>query len=261
MERKVKVGIAVDAAILDATLALTGEDAPGTACGRAVEAFVQAQTAYRKVVARAFEALTRAFVRTAGIEVPRLPVPAVRLDPFWSWTGEEPVRADELVEAGVADILQTAGVLRPPWPSATNLLAVWGCALGRRALDLPFLEAAALGEFCRSWVYGISCRFGNLDVLVAEAEFAFAGALTGRVSDGVVMWAPERRVLFPPEDAPDDVRAAYRLAWRAVLRLLREARAFRDDGVRLRAEDGRPAALVVLETEARTGDPGGGATA
>ncbi len=126
-----------------------------------------------------------------------------------------------------------------------GLLAQWGYAVGR-ALGFETLLAAALGEFCRSWVYGISGRFGNLDDMVVELESAFSEALTGKAGD-IVLFAPDERRLFPTGDAD---RPAYRVAWRAALRILKGIRNGRfrlDEAGRFWDENGRLAATVAVE--------------
>jgi len=254
---KTKVGVTLDVEVLGALRDLTGEEVPATAVAGAVEDYVEAMTEARKHLQGVWNALTWEFASAAGVEPQgAVVVPPLRLRPVHTWTGPEPVALLPEVLTGMDEVARAAGALDDVIPPAvprydSNLLAAWGTALGR-ALGLDALHAVALGEFVRAWTGGVSCRFGNLDLLVAEAEFAFAGGLTGRVGRGVVMWAPETRRLFP---AREEEKPAYRLAWRAVLEVLRghaEGR-FREDedGIRLFAADGRTAAETVLEALAK----------
>lgn len=214
------------------------------------------ETVYR-LVKEAFFDLSRRLRELAGFPAAD-PVPP-RLFPARSSRWPEPVDLEFLAAVGIAAVLERAGLADSAaadyveFPMSGGLLAQWGRAVGEVEGFSPELSAA-LGEFCRSWVCGISCRYGNLDAVVGELEFAFAGGLTGRAGDGVVMWAPAERRLFPAAPAE---REAYALAWRAVRRVLEGVRDGRfrvgPDGVRLRDAEGVPAALAVLEETAAGG--------
>lgn len=228
----------------------------GTASGRAAEALeglVRLAEEVRQAARAGFAELNRRFAALVGAP-PRPvdpPAPVVLAE-----SGGRGLGLDRLVRLGVWAELEAAGAAEPPeFPWGPGLVGLWGEALGR-ALGFDGLLSAALGEFCRSWVYGISCRYGNLDSLVAELEFAFAGGLTGKVGDGAVMWAPAERRLFPAGDGPAEAEA-YRRAWRAVLGVLAGVRDGRfrvgADGIRLRDAGGVPAALAVLREEAAAG--------
>ena len=243
-----RVGFATEEAVMRALQDLLQEPRPGTATREGIQDYVEALAWARRQVASIFDRLTRAFTETTGIA----PEGAVTTPPL-RLAVEPPGGAAllDVLEMGLDETARRAGVkVHQDDFGGGDLLAAWGTALGR-ALGMDALHATALGEFCRAWVTGLSCRFGNLDLLVAETEFAFAGALTGRVGTGIVMWAPlEPRRLFPTDETE---RPAYRLAWRAVLAVLagHAKGRFHDDPERVRVVDdqGQVAALVVLQEE------------
>jgi len=246
-----RVGFATNPNVVQALQDLLGKTRPGTAARAAVEDYVEALAWARRQVAGLFDRLTQAFVDTVGIG----PEGVVAVPPLRLAERPPSVALLEALDLGIDEIARRAGVQVYDDYSGGDLLAAWGTALGR-ALGMDALHATALGEFCRAWVTGLSCRYGNLDLLVAEAEFAFAGALTGRVGTGVVMWTPPLpRRLFPDTETEKDEteKESYRLAWRAVLSLLagHAKGRFQEDPERVRVVDdqGQVAALVVLQEE------------
>ncbi len=242
-------------AALETRLALRG----GTRAGRLAEVLAEL-SAFAEGAARltreAFDELTAALaglLPELGLSSHRVRPPALTLSSRSRSGPEEPLELEWPLALGLGVILSRAGV-RSDLPlevalfGGGGLLSQWGQAVGR-ALGFDGMLSLALGEFCRAWVYGVSCRSGHLDLLVAELEQAFATGLAASVTvgDGTA------RRLFP---AGTEDREVYRRAWRAVFAVLEGVRdgrfAVRAEGdLRLRDGSGRPAAVVVLEGAAR----------
>lgn len=234
-----KTSIYVDEAARDVLEALGG---PTEAVRGLLELLAQA----RRALESAFSARTTALEEVLGEKMPPLPLPPIVISRRASWTGWEPASLQGLIEEWAA--LQV-GPARRFFEALTD--ALWGQALGR-ALGFDFLHSVALGEFCRAWVAGLSCRFGNLDAHVEALEEAFVSGLTGRLQTGPVLLLPEGlaaspRRLFP---FPGEDPAPWRRAWRVCLTLLRmfqEGRAqVQEDGPAVLA-DGRRAVEAALQ--------------
>jgi hypothetical protein len=131
------------------------------------------------------------------------------------WAGPEPYSLEDLAE-DLMFFLPVALGLRPAFAvfRAPRLLAVWGTAQGE-ALGLSALPAAALGEFCRSWVSGMSSRFGNLDRLLELLLGVFSEALSGHPEVSTLPGGGAR--LFPDPAHRAEEAPFYRLGWEAVL--------------------------------------------
>jgi len=214
-----KIGISVPEGVVAVARSWTGQAAPGRACRRVLEEGVEAYAATAAAVAWAWEELTRAFVRTTGraVSPAMLGTPPARLAVR---AGEAAATAVPLIWAGTVAVLRAAGVDAAAPAPAPDLLAAWGEALGR-ALGLPPAAAAALGEFCRTWVHGAAVRRREVEEAVAAAEMAFAAALEAPLP------AAPPRPLFPTD--PGEI-PAYRRAWEAALRRLGEADQGSPDG-------------------------------
>lgn len=224
------------------------EDTDGGTISRAIEDLTNFIEQAKREVAFFYQSMTTLFRNTTGLTI-HLPIPRIVLIEPGSFAGEEPVGLDRLVAVGIQTTLAKAAESVPLDPFlAPNLLAVWGTHLGK-ALGLDDWHAVGLGEFCRSWVYGISDRFGQ-DAYVGELLTTFSSCLYGKELEGIVFLRDTERAYLFPVHSEDEI-PLYRRAWHGVIAVARgiqegKYRLLHPRDLAYRTEEGVRAATDVL---------------
>jgi len=180
----------------------------------AVREFCELVRQWERALARIFQHLTSEWNRLMGQSLHIAPPRKISVLAPYHWEGEEPAAMASLIEDWLGYLMDQPGL------DQGQIYALWGQALGQ-ALRLKYEDRMALGEFLRSWVWGVSCRFGNLDAKVEKLEAAFAEGLTGRPQGEVLIlpeWALEPpRPIFPPKP---ELEGPFQEAWKRALSVL-----------------------------------------